>query len=363
MTNVTNVVNNYYAVIMAGGVGSRFWPVSTTEYPKQFHDMLGTGQTLLQRTYARFQKFIPQENILILTNERYKNIVEEQIPNILPRNLVLEPCMRNTAPCILYAAMKINKRNPKAVMIVAPSDAWIEDEKAFMHDVISCFNAAQRADNILTLGIVPTFPNTGYGYIQYEKNEEVAIKKVSQFREKPDYATAKEFLKQGNFLWNAGIFIWTADTVLTAYKKYQPEMYELFTRGENVYNTEDEVDFIASAYGLAENISVDYAILEPSTNIYVLPAHFDWNDLGTWGSLYEKTLKDEQKNAVINAQTLLRDAENNIVRTESSKYVIIDGLKDYIIVDREDVLLIYPKAKEQNIKEIVTEVKNKWGIH
>ena len=186
---------------------------------------------------------------------------------------------------------------------------------------------------------------------------------MNQFREKPDYATAKEFLKQGNFLWNAGIFIWTADTVLTAYKKYQPEMYELFTRGQNVYNTEDEVDFIASAYGLAENISVDYAILEPSTNIYVLPAHFDWNDLGTWGSLYEKTLKDEQKNAVINAQTLLRDAENNIVRTESSKYVIIDGLKDYIIVDREDVLLIYPKAKEQNIKEIVTEVKNKWGIH
>ena len=363
MANVTNMVNNYYAVIMAGGVGSRFWPVSTTEYPKQFHDMLGTGQTLLQRTYARFQKFIPQENILILTNERYKSIVEEQIPNILPRNLVLEPCMRNTAPCILYAAMKINKRNPKAVMIVAPSDAWIEDEKAFMHDVISCFSAAQRADNILTLGIMPTFPNTGYGYIQYEKNEEVAIKKVSQFREKPDYATAKEFLKQGNFLWNAGIFIWTADTVLTAYKKYQPEMYELFTRGENVYNTEDEVDFIASAYGLAENISVDYAILEPSTNIYVLPAHFDWNDLGTWGSLYEKTLKDEQKNAVINAQTLLRDAENNIVRTESSKYVIIDGLKDYIIVDREDVLLIYPKAKEQNIKEVVTEVKNKWGIH
>ena len=248
------MVNNYYAVIMAGGVGSRFWPVSTTEYPKQFHDMLGTGQTLLQRTYSRLQKFIPQENILILTNERYKEIVEEQIPNILPKNLVLEPCMRNTAPCILYAAMKVNKRNPSGVMIVAPSDAWIEDEKAFMHNVITCFNAAQKADNIFTLGIVPTFPNTGYGYIQYDKDDNTNIKKVNQFREKPDYATAKEFLKQGNFLWNAGIFIWSTQTVLNAYKAYQPTMYKLFEKGEDTYNTENEVDFIAKAYPEAENI-------------------------------------------------------------------------------------------------------------
>lgn len=357
------MVNNYYAVIMAGGVGSRFWPVSTSEYPKQFHDMLGTGQTLLQRTYSRMQKFIPQENILILTNERYKEIVEEQIPNILPKNLVLEPCMRNTAPCILYASMKINKRNPNAVMIVAPSDAWIEDEKAFMHNVISCFNAAQRDNNILTLGIVPTFPNTGYGYIQYEKTEESLIRKVLQFREKPDYETAKDFLKQGNFLWNAGIFVWSAQTVLNAYKNYQSAMYDLFEKGEEVYNTENEVDFIAQTYPQAENISVDYAILEPSSNIYVLPANFDWNDLGSWGSLHEKSPKDELKNAVINARVLLKDAENNIIRTETEKCVVIEGLKNYIVVDKEDVLLIYPKEKEQNIKEIVNEVKNKWGLH
>ena len=357
------MVNNYYAVIMAGGVGSRFWPVSTSEYPKQFHDMLGTGQTLLQRTYSRMQKFIPQENILILTNERYKEIVEEQIPNILPKNLVLEPCMRNTAPCILYASMKINKRNPKAVMIVAPSDAWIEDEKAFMHNVISCFNAAQRDNNILTLGIVPTFPNTGYGYIQYEKTEESLIRKVLQFREKPDYETAKDFLKQGNFLWNAGIFVWSAQTVLNAYKNYQPAMYDLFEKGEEVYNTENEVDFIVQTYPQAENISVDYAILEPSSNIYVLPANFDWNDLGSWGSLHEKSPKDELKNAVINARVLLKDAENNIIRTETETCVVIEGLKNYIVVDKEDVLLIYPKEKEQNIKEIVNEVKNKWGLH
>ena len=357
------MVNNYYAVIMAGGVGSRFWPVSTTEYPKQFHDMLGTGQTLLQRTYSRLQKFIPQENILILTNERYKEIVEEQIPNILPKNLVLEPCMRNTAPCILYAAMKVNKRNPNGVMIVAPSDAWIEDEKAFMHNVITCFNTAQKADNIFTLGIVPTFPNTGYGYIQYDKDDNTNIKKVNQFRETPDYTTAKEFLKQGNFLWNAGIFIWSTQTVLNAYKVYQPTMYKLFEKGEDTYNTENEVDFIAEAYPEAENISVDYAILEPSTNIYVLPANFDWNDLGSWGSLHEKSPKDSAQNAVINARVLLKDAENNIIRTEGAKFVVIDGLKDYIVVDRDDVLLIYPKAKEQNIKEIVNEVKSKWDLH
>ena len=357
------MVNNYYAVIMAGGVGSRFWPVSTTEYPKQFHDMLGTGQTLLQLTYSRLQKFIPQENILILTNERYKEIVEEQIPNILPKNLVLEPCMRNTAPCILYAAMKVNKRNPNGVMIVAPSDAWIEDEKAFMHNVITCFNTAQKADNIFTLGIVPTFPNTGYGYIQYDKDDNTNIKKVNQFREKPDYTTAKEFLKQGNFLWNAGIFIWSTQTVLNAYKVYQPTMYKLFEKGEDTYNTENEVDFIAEAYPEAENISVDYAILEPSTNIYVLPANFDWNDLGSWGSLHEKSPKDSAQNAVINARVLLKDAENNIIRTEGAKFVVIDGLKDYIVVDRDDVLLIYPKAKEQNIKEIVNEVKSKWDLH
>ena len=259
--------------------------------------------------------------------------------------------------------MKVNKRNPNGVRIVAPSDAWIEDEKAFMHNVITCFNAAQKADNIFTLGIVPTFPNTGYGYIQYDKDDNTNIKKVNQFREKPDYTTAKEFLKQGNFLWNAGIFIWSTQTVLNAYKVYQPTMYKLFEKGEDTYNTENEVDFIAKAYPEAENISVDYAILEPSTNIYVLPANFDWNDLGSWGSLHEKSPKDSAQNAVINARVLLKDAENNIIRTEGAKFVVIDGLKDYIVVDRDDVLLIYPKAKEQNIKEIVNEVKSKWDLH
>lgn len=355
--------HNYYAVIMAGGIGSRFWPISTESYPKQFHDMLGTGQTLLQRTFCRLNKFIQKENILVLTNEIYGELVKEQIPEIDSQNIVLEPCMRNTAPCILYASMKIKQRNPNALMIVAPSDHWIENETVFAENVKKCFEASQNADILMTLGVIPTFPNTGYGYIQYDKNTSDEIKKVSQFREKPDYQTAKEFLQLRNFLWNAGIFVWSVRSVLQAFKIYQPVMYELFDKGSDFYNTEQEPDFIKENYPKADNISVDYAILEPSSNIYVLPARFDWNDLGTWGSLYEKLPKDETQNAVVNAQVLFRNATNNIVRSEKGKTVVIEGLNDYIVVDKEEVLLICPKQNEQNIKEILNEVKNKFGNH
>ncbi|GIJ93050.1 mannose-1-phosphate guanylyltransferase [Capnocytophaga stomatis] len=355
--------HNYYAVIMAGGIGSRFWPISTENYPKQFHDMLGTGQTLLQRTFCRLNKFIQKENILVLTNEIYGELVKEQIPEIDSQNIVLEPCMRNTAPCILYASMKIKQRNPNALMIVAPSDHWIENETVFAENVKKCFEASQNADILMTLGVIPTFPNTGYGYIQYDKNTSDEIKKVSQFREKPDYQTAKEFLQLRNFLWNAGIFVWSVRSVLQAFKIYQPVMYELFDKGSDFYNTEQEPDFIKENYPKADNISVDYAILEPSSNIYVLPARFDWNDLGTWGSLYEKLPKDETQNAVVNAQVLFRNAANNIVRSEKGKTVVIEGLNDYIVVDKEEVLLICPKQNEQNIKEILNEVKNKFGNH
>lgn len=348
---------------MAGGVGSRFWPVSTGSYPKQFHDMLGCGQTLLQKTFSRLNKFIRKENILVLTNEIYSDLVKEQIPEILPENVVLEPCMRNTAPCILYAAMKIYQRNPDAVMVVAPSDHWIEDENTFVQNVKKCFDVSQKEDVLMTLGIVPTFPNTGYGYIQYDEKGSQEIKKVSQFREKPDYDTAKEFLKQGNFLWNAGIFVWSTKSVLKAFERYQPDLYNLFESGKVFYNTSKESEFIRENYPKATNISVDYAILEPSANIYVLPARFDWNDLGTWGSLYEKLSKDEQQNVTINAQVLFKNSKNNIVRTEKDKVVILEGIQNYIIVDKKDVLLIYPKEKEQNIKEILSEVKITFGNH
>ncbi|SHH25504.1 mannose-1-phosphate guanylyltransferase [Winogradskyella jejuensis] len=352
---------NYYAILMAGGVGSRFWPVSTQDFPKQFHDMLGTGDTLIQKTFNRLAQLIPEENIFILTNERYNDLVFEQLPSVTKRQVVLEPAMRNTAPCILYASLKIQKENPDAVMIVAPSDHWIEDENAFSENVRQAFDFCETSDALMTLGITPTFPNTGYGYIEYDKSSESNIKSVNQFREKPDYETAKLFLSQGNFLWNAGIFMWSAATVINAFRKNQPALFQLFEKGMPVYNTEFEDDFIRDNYGKAENISVDYAIMEKSNNVYVIPATFDWNDLGTWGSLYDKLEKDGSGNAVVNAKTLTTEASGNMIRTKNDKIVVVDGLEDYIIVDKDEVLLIFPKAKEQDIKKVLQSVKDKFG--
>lgn len=343
---------NYYAILMAGGVGSRFWPVSTAEFPKQFHDMLGSGETLIQKTFSRLSRLIPKENILILTNEKYNDIVLQQLPQVNQQQVLLEPAMRNTAPCILYASLKIRKQNPNALMVVAPSDHWIEDEAAFSDNLKQCFDFCQSRNALLTLGIQPTFPNTGYGYIEYDKNDRNPLKKVKQFREKPDYETAKEFLESGNFLWNGGIFIWSAESVLEAFAKFQPQMLALFQDGYDDYNTSSEKAFIENHYAEAENISIDYAVMENADNVYVLPAAFDWNDLGTWGSLHDKLPKDDSNNAVVNAKVILENATNNIIRSDAKKLIIIDGLDDFIIVDREDVLLIYPKNKEQEIKRI-----------
>ncbi|WP_415060892.1 mannose-1-phosphate guanylyltransferase [Flavobacterium sp.] len=349
---------NYYAILMAGGVGSRFWPVSTTEFPKQFHDMLGSGETLIQKTFSRLSKLIPTENILILTNEKYNDLVLTQLPMVKPEQVLLEPAMRNTAPCILYASLKIKKMNPDAVMVVAPSDHWIEDETAFVSNLQQCFEYCQLNNALMTLGIQPTFPNTGFGYIEFDKSDSNPIKKVNQFREKPNYATAKSFLESGNFLWNGGIFIWSVQSITEAFATFQPHMNQLFLEGLETYNTSNEKQFIIKNYANAENISIDYAILEKAQNVFVLPATFDWNDLGTWGSLHEKLDKDEQNNAVVNAKVLLENASNNIIRTEGKKVVVIDGLNDYIIVDQGNTLLIYPKNKEQDIKAIVQKIKN-----
>jgi len=343
---------NYYAILMAGGVGSRFWPVSTTDFPKQFHDMLGSGETLIQKTFSRLAKLIPAQNILILTNERYNDLVLEQLPMVKPEQVLLEPAMRNTAPCILYASLKIQKQNPYAVMAVAPSDHWIEDETAFAANLQACFDFCQKENALMTLGIQPTYPNTGFGYIEFDKTDENSIKRVTQFREKPDYETAKSFLEQGNFLWNGGIFIWSVKSVTEAFSTFQPQMNALFQQGIESYNTENEKQFINDNYALAENISIDYAVMEKATNVYVLPATFDWNDLGTWGQLHEKIDKDENNNGVINAKVILENASNNIVRSDANKIIVIDGLHDYIIVDKEGVLMIYPKSKEQDIKRI-----------
>lgn len=353
--------NNYYAVIMAGGIGSRFWPVSTSEFPKQFHDMLGTGQTLLQKTFQRLQHLVPPDQIKILTNQRYLSLCLDQLPAIKEDQVVLEPAMRNTAPCILLSALKIYKENPKAMMLVAPSDHWIEDEFAFMQNVEQCFQACSKDPILMTLGIKPTFANTGYGYIETEEGKDTAIRKVLQFREKPDYETAREFLAAGNFLWNAGIFIWSVEAIISAFQEYLPQMYEVFEKGWSTFNTSEEKAFVEQNYALSENISIDYGIMEKAPNVFVKSADFDWNDLGTWGALHDKLNKDQDNNAVVRASNYLKDAKGNIIFTTTNKLVVIDGISDYIIVDKENVLLIYPKEKEQDIKCLLSEISSNFG--
>ncbi|MEM7085573.1 MAG: mannose-1-phosphate guanylyltransferase [Bacteroidota bacterium] len=352
---------NYHAVIMAGGIGSRFWPVSTSKLPKQFHDMLGTGETLIQRTFSRLHKMVPSENIQILTNDRYLDLCLEQLPMITEEQVVLEPAMRNTAPCILLAALKIYKSNPDAMMLVAPSDHWIEDEAAFQRDVETCFERCQKDNVLITLGIHPTFPNTGYGYIESDKNDEAVLKNVKQFREKPNYETAKAFLDAGNFLWNAGIFLWSVKSIIEAYEQLMPAMYGLFSEGITVLNTSEEKSFIEKNYANAENISIDYGILEKAKNVFVKRATFDWNDLGTWGALHDKLNKDQSGNAVVRALTHMEDASGNMVFSATDKLVVVDGIDDYIIVDKENVLLIFPKKKEQDIKKLLGTISNKFG--
>ena len=345
---------------MAGGVGSRFWPVSTQKFPKQFHDMLGKGDSLLQKTFKRLANLIPPENILIATNARYKDLVLEQLEGIKENQLLLEPAMRNTAPCILYAALKIKQQNPNGVMIVAPSDHWIEDEKTFTENIKTSFEACAEQDILMTLGIQPSFANTGYGYIHFENNSD-EIKKVLKFTEKPTLDVATKFLESGEYLWNAGIFIWSVQSILKAFENSLPTMTKLFCEGNHVYNTEFEDDFIRSNYGKAEDISIDYGIMQNAINIYVLPVDFGWNDLGTWSSLYEKLEKDDEKNAVVNGKAIFRNATGNMVSTQSKKHVVIQGLDDYIVVEKDDVLLIVPKKEDQNIKQLVADVKSTFG--
>lgn len=354
---------NYYAVLMAGGIGSRFWPVSTAAYPKQFHDMLGTGKSLIQQTFSRLSKIIPEENIFILTNSRYDAQVKEQLPSVTDRQIVLEPTMRNTAPCILLSALKIQKENPNALMLVAPSDHWIENEEAFQKDIITAFDACQRQSILMTLGVKPTSPNTGYGYIKYTETDKTPIKKVLQFTEKPNLEKAKSFISEGNYVWNAGIFLWSVTTIINAFEKQLPKMHHLFTKGVGFLNTEEEKRFISKTYSKADNISIDFGIMEDAEKVGVLPVSFDWNDLGTWGSLHEKMTKDFQNNAVVNAETYATNSTGNMVHTQRHKIVVIDGLEDYIIVDRDDVLMIVPKSKEQDIKQISKAVQQKTGKH
>lgn len=353
--------NNYYAVIMAGGIGSRFWPISTSEFPKQFHDMLGTGQSLLQKTFSRLNKLVPAHQIQVLTNERYKDLVLQQLPLVGESQVVLEPEMRNTAPCILLSALKIRKENPDALMLVAPSDHWIEDEEAFIEDVTTCFDVCQHEDMLVTLGIQPTFPNTGYGYIEAGKTNSSTLLPVQQFCEKPDYETAKQFISDGNFFWNAGIFLWSVSSIIDSFERLLPEMFALFNNALPVFNTDEEPGFLADNYGKAENISIDYGIMEKAKNVFVKKANFDWNDLGAWGALYDKLEKDKLGNTVVRATGYFQDSTGNMIFTTEDKLVVLDGIKDYIVVDKEDVLMIFPKQKDQDIKQLVASINERFG--
>lgn len=356
-------MKNYYAVIMAGGIGSRFWPVSRTQLPKQFIDMLGTGKTLIQTTYDRFRKIVPEENIFVATNESYVDLVREQLPQLSPRQLILEPIMRNTAPCIAYASHKIQQLNPNATVVIAPADHLILETDVFVADVIKALKCAESNDWLITLGIKPARPDTGYGYIQYGKSSTVpGFKKVKTFTEKPNIDLAKTFLQSGDFLWNAGIFIWSVKSIIQAFQKYQFEMNEVFKEGTEVYNSSQEAKFISGAFVRCVNISIDFAIMEKADNVYVLPTDFGWSDLGTWASIYELAEKDYLGNVSSSSEhVMIYDSTNCMIHTPKDKLVIIKGLNNFIVVQSEETLMICPKEEEQGVKQIVADVKEKFG--
>lgn len=355
---------NYYAILMAGGVGSRFWPVSTSKKPKQFLDILGVGESLIQTTFRRLSAFIPKENIYILTNRNYRKLVREHLPGVKDSQIVAEPEMRNTAPSILLGALKIKAINKDAVMLVAPSDHWIEDQEQFIENIQMAFTRVEEQDQLVCLGIKPSFPNTGYGYIKYRKAEAAQeVYPVIQFTEKPSAKKAMLFLEEGNYLWNAGIFVWSANFILECYQEHLPEMYRLFEKGKRVWNTGEEEIFLEKNYGLSANISIDYGIMEKSQEVFVIPAQFQWNDLGTWGALREELPEDETGNISVNGRLLPRNSGGNIIYTAGRKVVVLNGVENYIIVESDQALLIIPREKEQEIKGIREEVMEKFGAN
>jgi len=356
-------MNNNFVLIMAGGVGSRFWPKSRNHFPKQFIDILGTGQSLLQLTYQRFLKICPAENIYILTNEQYVDLVGEQLSELPKGNILAEPSRNNTAPCIAYASFKIHQLNPQANIVVAPSDHLILKEEVFLSKINMALAYSAVNNALVTLGITPTRPDTGYGYINYDKDSvNDGVYKVKEFLEKPNLENANAFIQSGNYLWNAGIFIWKATSIISALHQHAAEIYDLFMQGADVYNTEDERDFISENYPKSLNISIDYAVLEKAENVFVIPGDFGWSDLGTWASLYEVLEKDEKNNVFHGFNSNLEDTENCMIQLPKDKVAVIKGLNNYIVVDDGKVLLIYPKTSEQEIKQVSQRIINVCGI-
>lgn len=348
-----------YVTIMAGGIGSRFWPLSRADKPKQFLDVLGVGKSLLQLTVDRFATQFPRENIFIVTNANYVEEVHQQLPDFKSGQVIAEPLRKNTAPCIAYSAFKFADLDPDGIMIVAPADHLILETDMFNHILNTGIDFVQENEALLTLGIQPTRPDTGYGYIQYH-DDNGSVKKVKTFTEKPNVELAKTFLASGDFLWNAGIFIWSISALIDGLKSHLPDLYEIFKDGEGIYNTERETEFLAQAFRLCPNISIDYGLMERASNVHVIPSRFSWSDLGTWASLYNNKVKDAQNNVTSKGQVHLKETEGCMVYVEGNKkLLLLQNVKDLIVIDTDDVLLVCDRNQEQKIKTAVTELSNK----
>ncbi|WP_338874185.1 mannose-1-phosphate guanylyltransferase [Spirosoma sp. SC4-14] len=354
-------MNHTYVIIMAGGVGTRFWPFSRTSYPKQFHDVLGTGRTLLQQTADRFDGVCPPENIFIVTSALYKDLCQKQLPQLTDEQVLCEPVARNTAPCIAYACYKIAKQDPEANIVVAPADHIILKEEEFQRTIRTALDATKDQDILVTLGIQPSRPDTGYGYIQYIPESGEKIRKVKTFTEKPHLELAQQFVDSGEFVWNAGIFVWNVQSIIKAFETHLPEVAEIFEEGKAAYYTENEATFIDKAYSLTKSISIDNGVMEKAQNVYVVLSDFGWSDLGTWKSLYEVSDKNDDLN-VVDGHVLLYDTKNCIIKTPKDRLVAINGLDGFIVAEYDNVLMICRKEDEQKVKAFVADAKEK-GAH
>jgi mannose-1-phosphate guanylyltransferase len=353
---------NTYVAIMAGGIGSRFWPLSRVNYPKQFLDILGTGKTLIQHTYERFAKMVPPENIYVVTANEYMGITKEQLPNIPKQNILGEPFRKNTAPCIAYISFKLQQINPEGSLIIAPADHLILQEDTFLSICCDALHFVNHFNALVTIGIKPTYPNTGYGYIQHEGIEVTpSVYKVKTFTEKPNKQLAETFISSGDFLWNSGIFVWQIKSGLEGFHKHLPEIYEVFQAEQDKLNTDEEKIALEAIYPQCTNISIDFGVMEKANNVYVIPGDFGWSDLGTWNSAWENMEKDYLENAVAGDNVIVFDATKCVVHVPNEKLVVLQGLDDYIVADTKDVLLICKKENEQEIKEYVAEVKRNKG--
>ncbi|MDE6097663.1 MAG: mannose-1-phosphate guanylyltransferase [Muribaculaceae bacterium] len=361
MNTEKEIRSHRYCVIMCGGIGSRFWPYSRTGLPKQFIDFLGTGRSLLQMSYDRIRSVVPAENILVVTNEAYAELVRRQLPDLGDNSILLEPARRNTAPCIAWAAYHIKARDAHASIVVTPSDHLITREESFRDSIVRGFEFVESRDALLTLGIQPTRPETGYGYIQIGDEVEPGINKVKTFTEKPNVELAKVFIDTGEFFWNSGIFLWKADSIIRALHEHAPEIAQVFDRGAGHFGTASERDFIEMEFPGCMSISIDFAVMEKASNVYVETVDFGWSDLGTWSSLYDNSPRNSDGNVTQNCKVMSYDSSGNIFAVRDDKLVVVQGLNDYIVADAGDVLLICPKSEEQDIRNMVSDAKLKFG--